>query len=182
MAKFGKRTLPKAEVEKIFFKLCESIASMKNADEASQFLRDILSYPEAEMIAMRLRVAERIEEGKTYDEIRREVKVSPNTIAKIQEWLKVSGEGFRLALERTKGSGKAPFESAGQRGFVSDALWRNVKKRYPMYHWPELLLEEIMLSANKKQKEKMRNALKELEKAQVKTEISKQLRKFLTTP
>jgi TrpR-related protein YerC/YecD len=180
MAKYGNRILPKEDVERIFFKLCESIASMKNAKEASQFLRDILSYQEAEMVAMRLQIAELLEEGKTYDEIRGTLKVGSTTIAKVHEWLKVSGDGFRLALERTKGKEKMPFESVGQRGFVADGLWRNVKRRYPMYYWPELLLEEIMLSANSRQKEKMRNVLKELEKSQMKTKIASQLKRFLS--
>lgn len=181
MAKFGKRILPKEDLERIFFKLAAAIASMKNPGEASKFLRDILSYQEAEMVAVRLRIAELLEEGETYDEIRKKVKVGPGTIARIHEWLKVSGDGLRMALERTKGKDEVPFKKVGQRGFVSDMIWRDVKKRYPMYYWPELLLEGIVLSANKRQKEKMQNVLEELNRSKVKSEIASHIKKILSS-
>ncbi len=69
MAKISKK-LSKEDVAKFFYKLCLAIAEMKSPQEAANFLRDLLSFQEAEMIAKRLKIAQLLIEGDTYEEIK----------------------------------------------------------------------------------------------------------------
>lgn len=173
MAKFHSK-LPKKEVDKLLYKLCLAISEIKTTQKAAEFLRDLLSYQEAEMIAKRLKIAELLINDQTYNNIRKETKASPTTIARVQEWLQISGEGYRDVIMRIKGKG--PKEEASVYGFSSI---KSMKKRYPMYYWPEIILENIVKSANKREKERMKNVLKEMDKMKEKNELFKRLRQLL---
>jgi TrpR-related protein YerC/YecD len=169
-----KDALSKSEIDKIFLKLCAAISEIKSAKEAAELLRDLISYPEAKMIAKRLKIAEMILAGKGYAEIREELKVSFGTIARVQEWLNISGEGYRKAVARTKRaviSNNLPTENFG--------AWRDIKRRYPMYFWPELLIEGLIKNANEKQKRKINEVLREMNKAKIKTPLFKKISKLM---
>jgi len=172
--------LLREEVEKIFYQLCLAISRTKNVDTASKLLRDMLSYQESEMIAKRLKIAEFIIEGETYDDIRKALKVSPGTIARVQEWMKISGDGYRWAIQQTRRDiKKSDWKNLKKANFSS---WDQIKRRYPMYHWPELLLEDIVKNSSERQKRKMRNVMKEIEKSKQKTALFKRINKLLAGP
>lgn len=173
MAKFANPSkLSKEEQEKLLIQLCQAIAKLNNPAEAAQFLKDLLSSQEAEMLAKRLKTAELLIAGKTYAEICFALKMASNTVAKIHEWLKLSGEGYRLVLERIPKD--APVKNNLEERF--DYLsWRNVKRRYPLYFWPQLLLENIIKMAKENDKRKLRVILKKMDK---KTALYKRLDKL----
>lgn len=171
--------LSKKEVERIFYQLCLAISRTKNINIASKLLRDLLSYQEAEMLAKRLKIAELVLEGETYDYIRGSLKVSPGTIARVQEWLKISGDGYRWAVQKTKGDMKKFQRSIPTESGYSG--WSEIKRRYPIYFWPELLLEEIVKSANKREKERLQKVVGEMEKMKKKKPLFKRLQKILRT-
>lgn len=172
MAKFESK-LSKEEVGKIFYKLCLAISEIKKPEEASSFLGDLLSLQEAEMIAKRLKIAELILEGSSYEEIRKKLKVSYGTIARVQEWLKISGEGYRQAVKRTKG------EDIEIKKECPTINLNTIKKRYPIYYWPEILLENIIKTADARQKDKLRRIIKDMRKMKEKTDLFKKLNKMI---
>lgn len=168
------KKLPKKEVEKMFFELCNAIAQAKTPLKASELLQDLLSYPECEMIAKRLKIAEYLMSGKTYSEISEMMHVSSGTIARVGEWLEQSGSGYRAATQ------------ANQSIDVEDAMDRlpvkgvgEIKKRYPMYHWPELLVEHLIVSANKKQQAEIRSVIKNLDATSSKGSIFNRIEKLM---
>ncbi len=169
--------LSRKEAEKIFYQLCLAISRTRNIGIASKLLRDLVSYQEAEMLAKRLKIAELVLEGETYDNIRNSLKVSPGTIARVQEWLKISGDGYRWAVQKTKGDMKKFRKSIPTESGYSD--WSEVKRRYPMYFWPELLLEEIIRSANKREKERLRKVVGEMERVKAKKPLFRKLQRIL---
>lgn len=96
--------LSKQEVEpqidyQIRVVLYQVVADIKNSQEAKVFLNDILTESELIALAKRLAIGLQLAEGKSYDAIRRQLKVSSATIASIQEKLAHEG-GFRLALKK----------------------------------------------------------------------------------
>jgi len=173
MAKHHER-LSRKEVGKIFYQLCFAITQTKNTKEAAELLRDLLSYQEAEMIAKRLKIAELILENKTYDEIKEILKVSFGTIARVQEWIKISGDGYKRAAQQNKSNKREDIIDE-----ASETNWISVKRKYPSYYWPELLLEEIVRSANKRQKERLEKVVGELEKTKEKKGLYKKLQRIL---
>ena len=166
--------LSKNEIDKILYQLCLAIAEIKDANEAAELLRDLLSYGESEMIAKRLKIAELLMAGHTYQDVIGKLKVSATTIARVHEWLQISGEGYQKAIKRTKG--KIPKQDASG---VDYENWSTLKKKFPAYYWPEILLENIVANSNKKQKAKILSVINKLDKAKEKSKLYKRLRKLI---
>lgn len=165
--KSGKLSL--SEQESIVTDLVAAVIQAKNVEEASLFIQDLLTKQELENLAKRLRIAKLLLEGKTYEEIELLIHSSHGTIAKIATWLSQRGEGFRNTVKKLPQIQKG----VGTRE-LSD--WDRIKRKYPMYFWPELLLEEVVQTANNKQKQKIRNVLKNLEE---KSEMNKRIEELL---
>jgi len=173
MAKFSYPSkLSKKEQEEILFRFCQTISNIKNPIEAMNFVKDLLSPQEAEMLAKRIKIAELLLLGCDYGEIQKLLKTSPSTVARVSEWLKYSGDGYRMLIERL------PKETDSKKeNLPSDYFsWSGFKKRYPMTFWPQLLLEEFIGGASVRQKKRMRDAIKEMDK---KNEIYKRIDKAL---
>lgn len=169
MAKFTNPSkLSDQEREELLIFLCGAICNIKNTIEAAKFLGDLLSPQEAEMIAKRLKIAQMLIGGKKYSEISYCLKVGDSTISRVYEWLKISGEGLRTVISRQ--NEKDDFDDN------EDFSITDLKKRYPLYYWPQVLLESIVSSASRREKRKLQIALKSMDK---KTLLYKKLSKIL---
>ena len=123
MAKFSRiPKLSKKERQNLLIALCEALTSIKKKEEAAQFLADLLSPQELEMLAKRLEIAKLLIDGDTYATICGKLKVSHNTIARVNAWLTLSGSGFRLVIERTRIKRKKIYSRSDPRGRKLDIL------------------------------------------------------------
>lgn len=77
-----------------------AVANLKNTHEVANFFKDLLSVTETTMLARRLKVAQHLEAGKTYDEISRQLDISKTTISRVQRWLQEGHHGYQTALSR----------------------------------------------------------------------------------
>jgi len=174
MAKFRNPSkLSEEEQRNLLIQLCRVISKLNSPIEAAKFLKDLLSAQEAEMLAKRLKVAERLIAGDTYTKIAFDYKIGTSTISRIHEWLKISGDGFRLGLakiEKEEKTGEKFNES------VNASSWKNIKRKYPLYFWPQILLENIVKTANKRDRERLIKVLSKLDK---KSRFNRQLYKLL---
>ncbi len=160
--------LSKNEQESLLFDLVHALVQTKNVNDAALLLQDLLTKSEITILGKRLRIAKLLISGASYEEIEEKLKVSHATIAKIAAWLTDRGEGFRKIVKNL------PKNTNGSNKKLSD--WDKYKRRHGMYFWPELVLEEVIKSSNKKQKEKIRSVL---EKVEEKSELHKRLGKLL---
>lgn len=167
MAYNVKHKLNKQDRTALFIKLAKALALLHSPIEMAQLLRDLLSETEVLMLARRLQIAELLVDGLTYDQIRSKLKAGATTIAKVQTWLDLYGEGYRTVIKRTEK--KKPTNT-------SDENFSTLKRKYPMYFWPELLLKEIVKAANDREKQKL---LKIVEQQREKTQLTKELTKLL---
>jgi len=62
------------------------------------FLGDVLTETERVVLAKRLAIAVYLNKNKSYENIRKDLKVSSATIANVQKMLENGGSGFDLAL------------------------------------------------------------------------------------
>ncbi len=171
MAKFPRKPkLDKAQTQELIIDLCQAIAATKNRSEAAQLLTDLLGKQELEMLAKRLKIAELLLQEYTYEQIRKALKVSQSTIARVQAWLQNSGDGYRLIVERTKSSNQSRFEN--EKPFKLSGM----KKKYPLYYWPQIVLEYWIKNSSRKDKEQMQ---KLLDKINDKPKIYKELESLL---
>jgi TrpR-related protein YerC/YecD len=169
MAKYSK--ISNKEKEELLKEFCEALSVLKNPQEIMNFITDLLTRQEIIMIAKRIKIAKLLVEGKDYRDIENSLKVGPGTIARVGYWLSEGGEGFRLIAERTK---RIKPKETFREPTMSE--WSKLKRRYPMMFWPQLLVEEIVYTMNKRQKEKFRNAIKKLDR---KSSLYKQMNKIL---
>jgi len=157
---------------KLFMEFSQAFLSLKTTEEATKFLIDLLTKKEITTLSKRLKVAKLLINNKSYREIEGLLHVSHGTISRISEWLLESGEGFKMVVERTK-EAKPKLPSSWN---FAAGEWKSIKRRYPAIFWPQLLIEELISSANKRQKKKIQQVL---EKMDCKSKLYKQIRKLL---
>ncbi len=162
MAKFSEK-LSRKERDQLLFEFFRGLGTMRGTEEAAKVFGDLVSRPELEMIAKRLKIATLLIEDKTYDEIRRHMKVSAPTIARVSAWLQQAGEGFRLLHERARRAGKEPV-----------GIRSPLQRKYPAYYWPQLLVQEISRIATERQRAKL---LAIIDNFDHKTKLYRDLRK-----
>ena len=177
MAQKSKK-LSKREVEDLFYKLCMVVSKTDDIADAAKLLRDLLSSTEAEMIAKRIKIAERLIEEATYKEISEELKTSSATIFKVQEWLNVSGDGYRKAIKKTKGRN---LRNDVTLSTYDSSNWADLKRKLPMYFWPQIVLENVIATANKKQQEKIKTVLKQVKKMEEKHPLYARIDKIMSS-
>ena len=82
--------------------LCETIASLRTAEEAALFLRDLCTLAELEAMSHRWQAARLVDEGRPYVEISKATGASTATVTRVAHWLRYGEGGYRLALDRRK--------------------------------------------------------------------------------
>ena len=82
--------------------LSEAIASLRSAEEAGRFLRDLCTRSELEAMAHRWQVARLLDKGLPYLEISRRTHASTTTVTRVAHWLRYGEGGYRLVLDRLK--------------------------------------------------------------------------------
>lgn len=172
MAKFPRISkLSKKEQEELILEFCEAFVAIKNIKEAASFIKDLLGRQEIEMLAKRLKIAKLLLKGKRYEEIGDELRVSFGTIARVNLWLKTSGEGYRLIAKRTKKRKESEVEL-----MVKESLDGYIRAR-SSYYWPYFLWKEVMSSLGRRKKERLKKILAQTgEKEEIYAEFNKILR------
>ena len=151
------------------FDLVHALVQTQTVSEAALFLQDLLTKAEMKILGKRLRIAKLLLSGMTYEEIEKNLHASHTTVAKIAAWLADRGDGFREIIK------KLP-KQKDIKHWTEYSDWDRIKRRYSLYFWPELLLEEIVKNANQRQKERIREVLVGLDK---KNELHKKIEKLL---
>lgn len=161
--------LSMAEQEALVLDLINAFSQTQTLNDAALFLQDLLTKAEMKILSKRLRIAKLLLYGMTYREIEKDLHVGHGTVARIAAWLAERGDGFRKIIE------KLPKKQDDKKWFERSE-WDSFKRRYSLYFWPELLLEEIVRNANQKQKERIKSVLERLEE---KSELHKKIEKLL---
>lgn len=78
--------------------LAQTVSDLKDLEEAHTFLGDFLTESEYEAFAKRLAIAYWLRKGRSYSNIKQNLKVSSATIATVQSIMET--EGFQLALKK----------------------------------------------------------------------------------
>ena len=171
MAKFSRTSKLNGQIiQGLIVDLCQAIALTRDKREAAELLTDLLGRQELEMIAKRLRIAELLLENLTYEDIKAELKVSFGTIARVQLWLQSAGEGYRKIIDKTKSKRQNREENEKQVNL------RGIKKKYPMYYWPQIMFKYWVQNSTAKEKSEMQ---KILAKVGAKTEMYRELENLL---
>ena len=85
---------------KINKQFIKAVLSLKNADEARRFLRDLMTEKDIKEFANRLEAARLLSDDTQYAAIIERTGLSSTTIARISKWLNGSLGGYRLIISR----------------------------------------------------------------------------------
>lgn len=79
--------------------LSQVLAEIKKPSEVETFLKGLLTNAEVVALSKRLAIAYSLKQGKSYDDIRKHLKVSSATIASVQDKLQ-QGQGLDIAIKK----------------------------------------------------------------------------------
>jgi TrpR-related protein YerC/YecD len=86
--------------------LAAAVASLRDADEAIRFLRDLCTVNELRELTARWEVARLLDQGVSYHEISERTGASSATISRVNQWLRYGRDGYRLVLDRGARAGR----------------------------------------------------------------------------
>lgn len=132
MSKVRVYSIDKKEKYKIISELLEIIVSLRSKDEVVGFMIGLLTPSEVLMIARRIQIAKMLLQEATNEDIRRKLKVSFQTINKVEHWLKNDENKFLIISEKIKsvekvrklksGYPKGLLDKYAQHRFIKDLL------------------------------------------------------------
>lgn len=163
--------LSRKEQENLIFDLVHGLVQARTVGDVALFLQDLLTKNEMKVLGKRLAIAKLLLSGMIYEDIEKQLHTSHTTVAKIAAWLAERGDGFRKIIQ------KLP-KNIPEKAWHERSDWDHFKRRYSLYFWPELLLEEIVKQANEKQKNKIKNVLNRLEE---KSALHKRIEKLINS-
>ena len=80
--------------------LSEALLSLESAQEVRKFLQDLCTPAELEAMVDRWRVAQLLDQGYSYRDIREMTEVSVTTIGRVARFMEMGAGGYRTALQR----------------------------------------------------------------------------------
>jgi TrpR-related protein YerC/YecD len=90
----------KQEIRAAARTLSEALVSLETAREARNFLEDLCTPAELEAMVDRWRVAQLLDQGLSYREIRELTAVSVTTIGRVARYIEQGTGGYRTLLDR----------------------------------------------------------------------------------
>ncbi|MFC1727403.1 Trp family transcriptional regulator [Patescibacteria group bacterium] len=99
--RLSKKRINKTVELQLYNLFYQVIADLRSTTEAKAFLEGILSKTELEALVKRLGVARLLDQGQSYEEIKKMLKVSSATVATIAEQMKKE-KGFEVALKKIR--------------------------------------------------------------------------------
>lgn len=96
----SKRALPKNLEDKLFQIFFESLAGLSKSSDIEKFLFSLISPVEKKVLAKRLGIAILLAKGYKHEAIKDILKVSQDTVSKVNMILNYRGEGYRMIIQK----------------------------------------------------------------------------------
>lgn len=100
MTKLSRRAVDPEKFGHYVNNLWSAFTLMDSKEDIRLLFKDLFTHTEYKMFAKRLEIARRLLEKEHYDAIKEELKVTANTIARINNVLAEKGDGLRKAHEK----------------------------------------------------------------------------------
>jgi len=111
--------------------LYTAAGAVRGRDSTKAFLRELLTPSERIMLGRRIWIARLLLSGHTHAEIGEKLGVGPNTIVKVERWLKNQMPGYRDAI---KGLEKEMVARKDKRDIAQNPFgFKALKKKYPLH-------------------------------------------------
>lgn len=128
-------------------------SKIDKADEANLFLSGLLTKQELLFLARRLRIAILLASGYSYSTIQKSIGTSSTTIARVNEWMDIKGEGTLLAMKKLGELGQIQkiLADTDKQCFGSDMEVKRISNsgKYSEIFWPIDLVAAIIKGIEK---------------------------------
>lgn len=107
------------------------VSLLRSREEVKNFFKDLLTLSEVVMISRRIQIAKMLLEGRTYDEIQRDLKTATATVAHVEKWLNNGFDGYKNVIKRYR---KAKYR--GERRVQDNSVpfsFNHIRKKYPLH-------------------------------------------------
>ena len=101
MMQISQKYLPKKLEIKLFEIFFDSLAGLSNRSDIEKFLLSLISPFEKTMLAKRLGIAILLTRGYNQEEIRKILKVSQETVSRVNMVLNYRGDGYKMVIKKT---------------------------------------------------------------------------------
>lgn len=129
MGKVQTKNIDKNERYKIIGDFYEIVTNLRTKNEVIGFFMGLLTPSEALMFARRIQIAKMLLDDKSYDEIRKELKVGLSTVASVSNWLYGENDAFRKKIEEHKNSKN----DADENGDDYEKNYGSLLNKYPQH-------------------------------------------------
>lgn len=111
--------------------LYTAAGAIRGREATKAFLKELLTPSERIMLGRRIWIARLLLAGYTHAEIGEELAVGPNTIVKVEKWLKKQMPGYRLAIKELE----TEFQKRKYRRDIAANPFslKALKKKYPLH-------------------------------------------------
>lgn len=133
MTKLSRKPVDPEHLGQFINNFWDVVALLGNKEEVKAFLKEVLTHTETRMVAKRLQIAKMLFEGYDYLTIGNFVKVTDQTIARVNNTLHIGGAGLRGAvgyLQELEGKRERQLKA------LNPGSLENLKRRYAVYCWP----------------------------------------------
>lgn len=135
MTKISRLPIESKDMGKFINNFWVTLTLLQDKDEVKVFLKDLLTHTEMKMLAKRLQIARMLLENVDYRVIRNYVKVTDQTISRINNLLNGDNDGFVKAVYLLQ-----KFEEKRQKE-LEESYNPSSFKKYPGYKLPDLVIE-----------------------------------------
>ncbi|HZZ99072.1 MAG TPA: Trp family transcriptional regulator [Candidatus Saccharimonadia bacterium] len=100
MSQISAQTLSPSLEKELYYTLFQLVADLSNPKDSTKFCKDFFSKTELMVFTKRIAIAVSLDKGYSYEEIRKNLKVSTATISTVAE--RLESDGYQLALQKIK--------------------------------------------------------------------------------
>lgn len=136
MTKVSRFKLDSENLSFIFNNFWSAVALLDDKKQIRDFFKSLLTHTEMQMLSKRIQIARMLLDGNSYEEIKRKVKVTDSTIARMNNLLAMENNGLEIAVKKLK---KIEKDLEKERMRITPDL----KKKYPSYFLPEIILDSV---------------------------------------
>ena len=113
-----------------------AVTLLDDKKQISNFFKSLLTHTEMEMVSKRIQIVKMLLNGRSYEEIKRTIKVTDSTIARINNLLASENNGLEAAIVKLRKI-EADLDKERMR------IGPNLKKKYPSYFLPEIIIDKV---------------------------------------
>lgn len=121
------------EKKKYLGEFYDMVSLLGNREEVKKFFKDLLTLSEVVMISRRIQIAKMLLGGRSFEDIKTEMKVGSSTISHVERWLNNGFGGYKEIIDRHKKDKARKNREIEEKLSSTPFSWKAIKRKYPLH-------------------------------------------------